>query len=106
MAPSLAAMMQMRSHSMEAVKMAEPPPSLPSRFVTGTSTSTRASSAMGEVRKPILWSFLLMENPGVPLSTMKADTPAFPFEGSRLAKTITMSAMGALVMKVLLPLIT
>jgi len=91
---------------MEDVKINCPSPSLPNRFSTGISQSTKANSAMGAVRNPILCSFLLIEKPGVSLSTMNALMPAAPFDGSRLAKTITISATWALLINVFDPLIT
>ena len=84
--------MQMRSHSIEAVKIAGPAPSLPSWLDAGTSQSSNDSSAIGEVRSPILCSLRLMLKPGVPFSTMNAEMPAGPFAGSEVANTITMSA--------------
>src|SRR5258706_2696429 len=106
MAPRWLARMQIRSHSIEEVKTACPPNSLPSRFETGISQSCSEISAMGDVRNPILCSLRPTVRPGVPLSTRNAVTPFAPRVGSRFAKTIVTSALGALLLNVFEPFST
>src|SRR5580693_5658665 len=105
-APRWLARMQIRSHSIDDVKTACPPNSLPSKFSTRISQSCSESSATGDVRNPILCSFLPTANPGVPLSTRNAVTPFGPRLGSRFAKTIVTSAFGALLLNVFDPFST
>src|SRR5579872_4329342 len=102
-APRWLARIQMRSHSIDDVKTACPPNSLPSKFETGISQSCSDNSAIGEVRSPILCNFLPTVKPGVPLSTRNAVTPFGPRVGSRFANTIVTSASGALLLKVFEP---
>ena len=77
-APTTLAKMQLRSHSMDELKMAMPAPSGPSRLSTGTRQSSSAISPIGEVRRPIFSKPLLTISPGVALSTRNADRPARP----------------------------
>ena len=87
MAPSLLAMMQIRSHSMDAVKMAGPDPSFPRMVDAGTVQSLSVTSHVGEVRSPILSSYRATRKPGNDGSTRNAVTPFAPAAGSVLAKT-------------------
>ena len=96
--------MQLRSQSIDVLKIARPAPDGPKRLSGGTSQSWKLISPIGEVRNPILWISRLTDRPGVSRSTRKAETPANPWVGSVLAKTTKMSATGAFVMKVLFPL--
>ncbi len=105
-APTAGARMQPRSQVIESVKRFLPAPSLPRRFSTGTSMSSKKSSAIGDVRMPILSICFPIVRPGVPFSTRKAETPRAPLAGSTVAKTSKRSATFPFEMKVLLPLIT
>src|SRR5208282_2370218 len=105
-APTALARIQLRSHSIDELKIAIPAPSFPNKFSAGTSQSVRIISPMGEVRKPILSRLLLTVKPDVPFVTRKAQAPDKPLPGLIVAKTITTSATGALVMYSLDPLRT
>ncbi len=84
-----------------------PSPSSPMRFSSGTRTSSKVSSAVGEPRMPILCSTRGAAKPGVSVSTMKALIPLRPpASGSVSAKTVTTLATEPWVMKRLLPLST
>src|ERR1700751_1451769 len=99
MAPRALAMMQLRSHAIDELKIAIPAPSGPRRFPAGTAQSASTISPIGEVRRPILSMLRVTLNPGVLLSTRKAEMPA-SLEVDALgcvAKTSTTSATGALV---------
>ena len=74
--------------------------------VVGTSQSSRNTSAMGEVRNPILWSGSPTVRPGVDRSTRNAHKPMKPRARLVVAKTRKRSATGALVTKVFEPLRT
>src|SRR5574341_1496715 len=91
---------------MSNVRMAilKPSPSAPSRFSTGTSTSSRIRLAVCEARMPIFFSFLPGFTPFQSFSTMKVVTASVPRDGSTVAKTTYTSARPALVMNVLEPL--
>jgi hypothetical protein len=59
---------------------------------------------VGEALIPILSKLLLTEKPLNPFSTKKAVIPRAPLDLSTVAMTMITSAMGPLVMKVLVPL--
>ena len=78
----------------------KPSPSAPRRFSTGTRTSSKFSSAVGEPRIPILCSTRATAKPGVSVSTMKALIPLRPpASGSVRAKAIRTLATLPWVMK-------
>ena len=52
---------------------------------------------------PIFFSLVPKVKPGVPFSTMKAEMPFVPFEGSVMAKTMYISASLPLVIKIFEP---
>ena len=56
--------MQPRSHSIEHSKTSTPRPSRPSRFSTGTRQSSKTTSAIGDVRRPIFSRCLPTVRPG------------------------------------------
>ena len=85
MTPRQLARMQPRSHSIEHSKTSTPRPSRPSRLSTGTRQSSKITSAIGDVRSPILWSGRPMRQPGVSRSMMNAVTPIGPSAGSIVA---------------------
>ena len=103
MTPTWLAMMQARSHRIEVVKISPPCPGPPSRAEAGTKQSSTKTSAMGEVRRPSLSNGLPTSRPGVPASTRNALMPNGPMPSPSRAKTMSRSATGALVMKVLRP---
>ncbi len=74
-----------RSRSSPDIVTATPPSSRPTRLAAGTRQSSKASSPVGEPRKPILFSFCATRKPGVSVSTMKAEMPLAPFSGEVLA---------------------
>src|SRR5208283_2006866 len=98
--------MQLRSHSIDELKIAIPEPSFPNKFSAGTSQSVRTISPMGDVRKPILSRLRLTVKPGVPFATRNAQAPDKPLPGLMVANTITTSATGAFVIYNLDPLRT
>ena len=83
-----------------------PSPSLPSRFSLGMRQSSKISSAVEEARTPNLFSFLPMENPGVPVSTMNELIFFLPSFTDVTAVKTAILQYSALVMKRLLPLTT
>src|ERR1035437_3116141 len=80
--------------------------SSPKRFVAGTRTSSKNSSAVSAAFCPIFSSLRPFLNPARSASTRNTDTPLAPAAGSVLATTTTRSQLRPLLMKVLLPLIT
>jgi len=74
-APTVLAKRQLRSHSMDELKIAMPAPSGPSRRSAGTTQPCRVISPIGDVRKPIFSKLPLTESPGVAASTRKAEMP-------------------------------
>jgi hypothetical protein len=52
----------------------KPPPSGPSRFSFGTSTSSKYADVVGLARSPILSSWALTETPARSRVTMKAES--------------------------------
>jgi hypothetical protein len=96
--------MQLRSHSIEELKMAMPAPSGPRTFSMGTWQSSRYTSLMGEVRSPIFWMGGPVDRPGVVRSTRNAEMAENPLDRSVEAKMRNTSARGALVTKVFDPL--
>jgi hypothetical protein len=99
--------MPRRERSSVSIAILNPSPSSPSRFSTGTRTSSKVSSAVGEPRIPILCSTRGAAKPGVSASTMKALIPLRPpASGSVRAKTVSRFATLPWVMKRLLPLRT
>ena len=79
--PRQLARMQPRSHSIEHSKTSTPRPSRPSRCATGTRQSSKITSAIGDVRRPILCSLREMVRPGVSRSTMKPVMPGHAQRG-------------------------
>src|SRR2546423_3729187 len=96
--------MQPRSQVIDLVNKNVPPPSLPSRFSSGTSQFSKNTSAIGDVRNPIFSSLRATFIPGESFSTKKALIPSGPRVLSTVAKTTRRSATGPLVTKILLPL--
>ena len=73
----------------------KPSPSAPIRFAAGTRTPSKASSAVGLPRIPILCSMRVTSKPGVGTSTMKHESRSWRgVAGSGLvtAKTVIRSA--------------
>ena len=77
-APTVLAKRQLRSHSMDELKIDIPAPSGPSRLPAGTAQSCSVISPIGEVRRPIFSKLLLTVSPGVAASTRKAEIPNSP----------------------------
>ena len=77
-APTTLANRQLRSQSMDELKIAIPAPSGPSRLPAGTTQSCSVISPIGEVRRPIFSKLPLTASPGVAASTRKAEIPASP----------------------------
>src|SRR6266581_7067106 len=102
--PTALARMQPRSQVIDRVKSQLPAPSLLSKFSSGTSQSSKNTSAIGDVRTPIFSSFRATFIPGESFSTRKALIPFGPRVLSTVAKTTSRSATGPLVTKILLPL--
>ena len=73
--PSESAAMPMRPLSSVFMKLTKPWLSSPSRFSTGTSTSSKISSAVSDARQPSLSSFLPARNPGIGTSDGSWPTP-------------------------------
>jgi len=90
----------------EALKILGPAPSSPNRLSNGTTQSSRMTSPIGDVRRPIFSMFRLTLKPGVPLSTKKAVTPPLRLAGSTVAKTRARLATGAFVTNIFVPLRT
>ena len=84
----------------------KPLPSLPRRFSLGILQSSKISSQVEEPLIPILSSGSPTVNPGVPLSTMKAEIPWFPLDLSVIAMITNTSANPAFVIKIFDPLST
>ena len=105
-APTALARMQPRSQVIDRVNRKAPPPSLPSRFSSGTSQFSKNTSAIGDVRTPIFSSLRATFIPGESFSTRNAVIPSGPRVLSTVAKTTSKSAIGPLVTKILLPLRT
>ena len=80
--------------------------SSPSRFSTGTRTSSKNSSEVSCACRPIFSRLRPLVKPGVPASTQIRMMPLRPAAGSVLAQTITRSASWPLLMKVFEPLMT
>ena len=106
MVPTADARMKLRSQSMEWLKIVMPSPLAPSTADLGSRQSSKASSLIGDVWSPSLWNGEPMVRPGVSRGTRNAVSPAQPLAGSSVAKITKMSATGALVMNVLLPVRT
>src|SRR6266481_917162 len=104
--PTALARIQPRSQVIDRVNRKAPPPSLPSRFSSGTSQFSKNTSAIGDVRRPIFSSLRATFIPGEFFSTRKALIPFGPRVLSTVANTTSRSAMGPLVTKILLPLRT
>src|SRR4029450_6098120 len=102
--PTALARMQPRSQVIDRVKRKAPPPSLPSRFSTGTSQFSKNTSAIGDVRRPIFSSLRPTFIPGEFSSPRKALIPSGPRVLSTVANTTSRSATGPFVTKILLPL--
>src|SRR6266850_4311443 len=102
--PTALARIQPRSQVIDRVNRKAPPPSLPSRFSTGTSQFSKNTSAMGDVRRPIFSSLREAFIPGEFFSTRNALIPSGPRVLSTVANTTSRSATGPLVTKILLPL--
>ena len=84
--------------------MIKPWPSLPSRFSFGTLQSSNINSHVADARIPILSSFLPMVKPSIPSSTMNADAPLPPLDGSVIAIIVYTLATPPFVIKCLVPL--
>ncbi len=81
------------------MKVMKPAPTWPSTLADGTTTSSKMISDVALPWMPILCSIVPTEKPGMPFSTMNAVTPPrTPRLGSVTASTVSMSAMGPLVM--------
>ena len=102
--PTALARMQPRSQVIDRVNRKAPPPSLPSRFSSGTSQFSKNTSAIGDVRTPIFSSLRATFIPGESFSTRNALSPSGPRVLSTVANTTSTSATGPLVTKILLPL--
>src|SRR5947207_10097915 len=98
--------MQPRSQVIDLVNKNVPPPSLPSRFSSGTSQFSKKISAIGDVRNPIFSSLRATFIPGESFSTRNALIPFGPRALSTVANTTSRSATGPLDTKILLPLRT
>ena len=90
--------------SRDPMAIPKPLPSSPSLLAAGTRQSSKNSSAVSEHLIPILSSIFPVEKPFIPFSTMNADIPFAPFEGSVSANTRIASALAPPVMKHLFPL--
>ncbi|SKY55951.1 Uncharacterised protein [Mycobacteroides abscessus subsp. abscessus] len=86
-----------RSVTKAAAIWAKPLFSAPTRLATGTRTSTKANSAVSELRQPILSSLRVTVKPGVSFSITRSETPEAPGPPVRTAVT-TKSARTAEVM--------
>jgi hypothetical protein len=95
--------MKLRSQSIDVLKIAIPEPTEPMTFSRGTSQSSKVTSLIGEVRRPILWNGSPTRTPGVLRSTTTALMPPIPVDLPVRANTTNTSATGALVMNVFAP---
>src|SRR6201999_794250 len=77
-----------KAKSMEFQLTLYPSPSLPRRFPCGILTSSKFKTQVLLALIPSFFSFFAMENPGVSFSTMNAVMPLYPFDGSKVAKTM------------------
>ena len=78
-----------RERSNVCIAIAKPWPSAPSRLPTGTRTPSKASSAVGEPRIPILCSRRVTLKPGRSVSTRSADRRRLGFSASGLVTANT-----------------
>src|SRR5436190_465606 len=85
--PTALARMQPRSQVIDRVNRKAPPPSLPSKFSSGTWQFSKNTSAIGDVRTPIFSSLRATFIPGESFSTRKALIPSGPRVLSAVAKT-------------------
>ncbi len=91
------------------IAIAKPSPSSPRRLATGTRMSSKASSAVGLPRIPILCSMRLTEKPGDGTSTTKHDSRrcrGVDASASVTAKTVMRPATEPWVMNRFEPLMT
>src|SRR5450756_144645 len=105
--PTACAAMPGRDRSSVRMARRKPSPSGPSKLAAGTRTSSKASSAVGEPRIPILCSSRLTEKPGLAVSTTNAEIRRCrSASGSVTAKTVTRLATLPWLMKRFPPEIT
>ncbi len=105
--PTAWAAMPGRDRSRVRIASENPSPSAPIRFAVGTRTPSKASSAVGLPRMPILCSVRSTAKPGRSVSTMKHEIRACrSAPGSVTANTVTRSATDPWLMKRFVPVIT
>ncbi len=96
--------MDSRSCGSFSIRCRKPEFSPPSRFLAGTRTSSKNSSAVSCALRPTFSRLRPRENPGMPRSTTSRLSPLAPGAcGSVLATTITRSALMPLLMNVFDP---
>ena len=95
--PSESAAMPMRPESSVRMKLVNPCPSAPTRFSTGTSTSSKISSRVSDARQPSLSSFLPARKPGIAGSDGSCPMPS--------PRTFSMSDVFLVRMKELIPFV-
>ena len=78
----------------------------PSMADLGTFMSVKKSSAVSLLLRPTLSSLRLTSKPGVFVSTMNSEMPAYPASFSVFAATMIQSARAPFDMKILFPLMT
>ena len=98
--------MQPRSHAIDELKTGMPVPGLPSRLSVGTSQSSKKSSPIGDVRRPIFESGWPTVEPGRALLDQEGGHAGEAGSLSIVAKTRKRSLSGAFVTKVFEPLST
>jgi len=96
--PSDSAPIEMRPPARVLRNCLKPSPSWPSRFSRGTKQSSKTSSTVSELRRPILFSFFPTRKPGAPFSTMNAQMPRVPASRFTRAVNTHTSATEPLVM--------
>ena len=92
-----------RERSKVSMAILKPVPSWPTSALLGTWTLSSTSSAVSELRWPILPFIFVRVSPSASPSTTKQEMPLCRMLLSRVANTIIQSATVPLVMKCLVP---